>query len=170
MQRSTCSCIRKSIGAPPSSPRSRRLRPAKSALRFGVTRNSVLGLVHRTRKLGIEVATFHPPARAAESNVVAIRPTLPVPTPRQPVVRTPAPVAREVPAPVVPVVIETTSGPVSLLDAGPRQCRAIEGEPDAAMCCGAQVEGRGAWCARHRAMFRNPARLRPVFIRARDLT
>ena len=138
--------------------------------RFGVTRNAVLGLVHRTRKLGIEVVTFCPPARSIGSNIVAIRPTLPVPTPRLPVVRTPAPVVCEVPAPVVPIANSTMSGPVSLVDAGPRQCRAIEGESDEGLCCGAEVEGRGSWCARHRAVFRSPAKLRPVTLSARDLT
>lgn len=128
--------------------------------RYGVSRNVVLGLVYRTRKLGIDVPTYCPPARV-ESNVVVLRPPLPTPMVRPPVVGTLAPLLRVDVVPVVSIAPATRFGPVPLLDAGPRQCRAVVDDAEV-LCCGAPVEGRGSWCAAHRAAFRAPGKLRPV--------
>ena len=118
------------------------IRDAFRHLANGITRNAVLGKVHR---LGLSAGSSgRPPKRPA------VRPT----TPR--VARTRSQVIRLVDAPPKAAI---EHGLVTLLSVRRCQCRWPFGEPGAAefSLCGRPVQ-RGAFCAPHAAIAYRPTR------------
>ena len=110
----------------------------------GVTRNAVIGKVHRLGLPGH--VTLRPPARAG------------APQPRSSRVRTPPRAPGRVRPAGLPAIPLPDGGLATVAAVGPRQCRWPMGEPrsDGFRFCGRTV-ARGAYCVAHGAVAYRPA-------------
>ena len=127
---------------------------AEVAALYGLTRGRVMGIKHRAKLAGADVAK-RPTTKSAP--VVKAK-TAPKPRPVRVVARPPSPPVRP-PRPVCEVV--AYEGGLTLLDVLPEQCRALD---DAGHCCGRVTwSPRSSWCAEHRAAYQAGApRLREL--------
>ena len=110
----------------------------------GVTRNAVIGKVHR---LGLS-------GRAAPSQPT--RPAFKAPRPPRPVTAAPAPrrmeaVASASPAPTTPVVYVEEPGSATVLTLGAHMCKWPIGDPssDGFTFCGRRTGAEGPYCIEH---------------------
>ncbi len=107
----------------------------------GVTRNAVIGKVHR---LGLS-------GRAAPSQPA--RPTFKAARPARPVVSAPQPVVRRVATPVVPAPIYSReeTGSATVLTLGAHMCKWPIGDPglDGFSFCGRRTGEDGPYCIEH---------------------
>ena len=121
--------------------------------RYGVSRDAVLGYVHRARLAGLPVATRPAKVRGGKRrpiDLVPTRPALPLPSVRAATVGTPMPKIRVDVAPLITVAPDDMP---ALFGLGDRQCRAIT-DDETGECCGLPTEGRSSWCRAHRAAYR----------------
>lgn len=115
---------------------------------LGVSRNAILGKVHRL-ELPQRKRT---PAQHPKNRI----PSKPRPRPSRAIVRIAPP-----PKPLPPPPLEPPlSRNIRLVDLESNQCRFIAGEPRDATYCGHQTRGGSKWCAYHFGVVYQPPQIR----------